>query len=29
MGNRALAKAYIYLISERPELKKLFEAQPA
>jgi esterase/lipase superfamily enzyme len=24
MGNRALAKAYIYLISERPELKKLF-----
>jgi esterase/lipase superfamily enzyme len=24
MGNRALAKAYIYLISERPELKKVF-----
>jgi esterase/lipase superfamily enzyme len=24
MGNRALAKAYIYLISERPELKKMF-----
>ena len=24
MGNRALTKAYIYLISERPELKKLF-----
>jgi esterase/lipase superfamily enzyme len=24
MGNRALAKAYIYLISERPELKKIF-----
>src|SRR6185369_8696639 len=24
MGNRALSKAYIYLISERPELKKVF-----
>ena len=24
MGNRALTKAYIYLISERPELKKVF-----
>lgn len=24
MGNRALAKAYIYLMSERPELKSLF-----
>jgi esterase/lipase superfamily enzyme len=24
MGNRALAKAYIYLVSERPELKKVF-----
>jgi esterase/lipase superfamily enzyme len=24
MGNRALAKAYIYLVSERPEMKKLF-----
>jgi esterase/lipase superfamily enzyme len=24
MGNRALTKAYIYLISERPELKKAF-----
>jgi len=24
MGNRALTKAYIYLMSERPELKKMF-----
>ena len=24
MGNRALTKAYIYMISERPELKKVF-----
>ena len=24
MGNRALAKAYIYLVSERPELKSIF-----